>query len=124
MHFASISDMIPWRFAYDRTNCARYLPWNLKITISLSTSYPQVNEYREKGGLSVQLGSVNKFGRIPMNQAIEETANREIKASGGTNCLLRRLYLAFNFIDSDSLRSACQISKSRQKIWGRVKQAQ
>ena len=31
------------------------------------------------------------------------------------NCLL---YLAFNFVDFDSLRSACQISKSRQKIRG------
>ena len=84
LHLASISDMIPWRFANDHTNCARYLPWYLKSTISLSTSYPQVNKCIEKGGLSVQLGSVNKFGRILMNQAIEETANREIKASGGT----------------------------------------
>ena len=31
----------------------------------------------------MQLGSVNKFGRIPMDQAIEETANRKIKAPGG-----------------------------------------
>ena len=31
------------------------------------------------------------------------------------NCLL---YLAFNFVDFASLRSACQISKSRQKIRG------
>ena len=52
--------------------------------ISLSISYPQVNEYLEKGGLSVQLGSVNKFGRIPVDQATEETANREIKSPGGT----------------------------------------
>ena len=54
----------------------------MKSTISLSTSRPQVNEYFEKGGLSVQLCSVNKFGRIPVDQAIEETAN--IKAPGGT----------------------------------------
>ena len=40
------------------------------------------------------------------------------------SCLLRRCYLAFNFIEFDSLRSACQISKSRQKIEDRVKQAQ
>ena len=33
-------------------------------------------------------------------------------------CLLRRRYLAFNIIDFDSLRSACQISKSKQKIRG------
>ena len=56
----------------------------MKSTISLSTSYSRVNEYLEKGGLSVQLGSVNKFGRIPTDQAIEETANREIKTPGGT----------------------------------------
>ena len=82
MHFASISDNL-WRFAYDRTNCARYIPCYLICKISLSTSYPQVNEYLEKGGLSVQLGSVNKFGRIPTDQAIEETANREMTAVGG-----------------------------------------
>ena len=73
--------MIPWRFANDRTNCAGYVPWYLKGTISLSASYPQVNEYLEMGGLSVQLGSVNKFGRIPVDQATEETANREILMS-------------------------------------------
>ena len=39
-------------------------------------------------------------------------------------CLLRRRYLAFNFIDFDSLRSACQISKSRQKIPGSGQQVQ
>ena len=31
----------------------------------------------------MQLGSVNKCGRIPVDQAIQETANREIKAPGG-----------------------------------------
>ena len=75
--------MIPWRFAYDHRNCARYLLWYLKSTISLSVSRPQVKEYLEKGGLSVQLGSVNKCGRIPVDQATEETANRDIKAPGG-----------------------------------------
>ena len=76
--------MIPWRFAYDRTNCAPYLPLYLESTISLSTPRPQVNKYLENGGLSVQLGSVNKFGRIPVDQAIEETANRGKKSPGGT----------------------------------------
>ena len=70
-------------FAYDRTNCARYLLWYLKSTISLLTSRTQINEYIKKVGLSVQLGSVNKFDRIPVDQAIEETANRDIEAPGG-----------------------------------------
>ena len=94
--------MIPWLLTYDRTNCARYFPWYLKSTISLS--YPQVNEYLEKGGQSMQLGSVNKFGRIPMDQAIEETANREIKAPGGTKgfsakiSVVARYYLTPKYI--------------------------
>ena len=63
--------MIPWRFTYDRTNCARYLPGYLKISISLSASYSQVNEYLEKVGLSVRLGSVNKFGRTPIDKQLK-----------------------------------------------------
>ena len=45
------------------------------------------------------------------------------KRDGNTDfkiCLLRKCYLAFNFIHFDSLRSACQISKSIQKFGGRV----
>ena len=38
-----------------------------------------MKEYLEKGR---QFGSVNKFGRLPMDQAIEGTANAEIKAPG------------------------------------------
>ena len=45
-------------------DCVRYLPWYLKSTISLSASCPQVNEYLEKGGLSVQLGSVNSTNLV------------------------------------------------------------
>ena len=95
MHLALINDKIPWRFTYDCTNCARYLPWYLKNTISLPTSYRQVNEYLKKGGLSMQLGSVNKFGRIQMDQAIEKTADREIKAPGGrTDQCCRKILLS------------------------------
>ena len=39
-------------------------------------------------------------------------------------CLLRKRYLAFYFMDFDYFHSACQISKSRQKSGGRVKQTQ
>ena len=46
LHFASISDMIKWYFAYDPTNCARYLPWYLNNMISLSTSHLQPGSKR------------------------------------------------------------------------------
>ena len=64
----------------------------------------QINQCLEKGGLSVQLGSGNKFGRIPMDQAIEETANRETKAPGGTKgfsartSVVARYYLTPKYI--------------------------
>ena len=35
----------------------------------------------------MQLSPVNKFGRIPMDQATEKTADREIKPPGGTKGL-------------------------------------
>ena len=57
---------------------------SLRTWRARSTSYRQVNEYLEKGELSVQLSSVNKSGRISVDQAIEETANREITALRGT----------------------------------------
>ena len=40
------------------------------------------------------------------------------------SCLLRRCYLAFNFIHFDSLRSACQIPNRDKKSGSRVKQPQ
>ncbi len=37
-----------------------------------------------KGGFSVQLGSTNPFGRIPFDQAIEETVNKDTQTAEGT----------------------------------------
>ena len=36
------------------------------------------------GGMSVQLGTTNTFGRIPIDQTIEETANKDTQTAGGT----------------------------------------
>ena len=38
---------------------------------------PEVNKYLNDGGLSVKIFDVNTFGRIHMDQAIEETANKD-----------------------------------------------
>ena len=37
-----------------------------------------------RGSFSVQLGSVNPFGRIPVDQTIEETINKDTQTPGGT----------------------------------------
>ena len=38
----------------------------------------------QQGGFSVQIGSSNPFGRIPVDQAIEETVNKYTQTPGGT----------------------------------------
>ena len=53
LHLASIQAIIPWCFAYDRTNYARYLPWYLDNMLSLPNSHPEVQRQLEEGGFSV-----------------------------------------------------------------------
>ena len=84
LHLASFREMIPWCFAYDRTNYARYLPYYYAQMTQLPTDHPRVHEEFMRGGFSVQLGSKNPFSRIPVDQTIEETVNKDIQTSGGT----------------------------------------
>ncbi len=51
---------------------------------NLPSEHPDVHEYLEAGGFSVQLGSKNPFGRIPVDQTVEETVNRDTQTAGGT----------------------------------------
>ena len=85
LHLASLRAMIPWCFAYDRLNYARYLPYNYAQMYQLPTTNPDVHAEFMQGGFSVQLGSNNPFGRIPVDQTIEETVNKDTQTPGGTN---------------------------------------
>ena len=59
-------------FAYDRLNYAKYPP----------VYYNQMQNLKN-GGMSVQLGMANTFGCIPVDQAINETANKDTLDSRG-----------------------------------------
>ena len=50
----------------------------------LSSDHPDAHEYLMQGGFSLQLGVKNPFGRIPVDQTIEETVNKDIQTPGGT----------------------------------------
>ena len=84
LHMASIRAMIPWCFAYDRMNYARYLPYYYAQMSQLPITHPDMYRKFMEGGFSVQLGSANPFGRIPVDQAIEETVNKDTQTAGGT----------------------------------------
>ena len=72
--------MIPWCFAYDRLNYARYLPYYFATMCRLSMDDPDVYQHFMQGGISVQIGSSNPFGKIPCDQTI----NKDTQTAGGT----------------------------------------
>jgi len=84
LHLASIRAMIPWCFAYDKLNYARFLPYYYATMSRLPIDHPEVHQQFMQGGFSVQLGGQNPFGRIPVDQTIEETVNRDTQTAGGT----------------------------------------
>ena len=45
---------------------------------------PEVHEHFMQGGFLVQICSKNPFGRIPVDQTIEETVNEDTQTPGGT----------------------------------------
>ena len=50
----------------------------------LPIDHPEVHEHFMQGGFSVQIGSKNPFGRIPVDQTIEETIKKDTQTPGGT----------------------------------------
>lgn len=76
--------MLPWCFAYDNTNYAKYISVYYSDMTSLPKEHPQVQAIMEAGGISVQMSTENAFGRILVDQTIEETINEDTQTAGGT----------------------------------------
>lgn len=84
LHLGAVRQMIPWCFAYDKVNYARFLTYYYAMMSRLPIEHPEVHEHFMQGGFSVQIGSKNPFGRIPVDQTIEETINKDTQTPGGT----------------------------------------
>lgn len=84
LYLASVQAMIPCCFAYDKLNYACFLPYYFATMSRLPIYHPEVYQLFMQGGFSVQLGGENPFGRIPVDQTIEETVNRDTQTAGGT----------------------------------------
>ena len=50
----------------------------------LPTEHPEVYEYIQNRGFSIQLGSSNTFGKFPVDQTVEETINKDTPKEGRT----------------------------------------
>ena len=69
--------------AYDRAKYARYLPAYLTKMYSLKDKHPEVYNIFCNGEFSVQVADQNPFGRIPVDQTIEMTINKDTQKAGG-----------------------------------------
>jgi hypothetical protein len=85
LHLLAIRSMIPWCFAYDKVNYARYLPVYYGQMSQLKEDNPEVHDNLMKGQFSAQMSEVNSFGRIPIDQATEVTINKDTQTQGGTS---------------------------------------
>ena len=84
LHLNAIRYMIPWCFAYDKVNYARYLSAYYAEMTNLSEKKPDVYEAFQAGQFSVQISCNNPFGRIPVDQTTEVTVNKDTQTPGGT----------------------------------------
>ena len=84
LHLTSIKELIPWRFAYSKTNYAWYLPWYLIEMINLVHAHPELFSYLKDSEFSTQISNENPFGCIPMDQTIEETISKDTQTPSGT----------------------------------------
>ena len=78
LYLSCIEEVIPWCFAYDRQNYARYLIPFLNDMLRLPLSMSEVYDAFLNEEFWVQMGEANPFGRN-----IENTINRDCKTGGG-----------------------------------------
>lgn len=83
LHLECIKQMIPWFFAYDHTNYARYLPVYLVHMMQLPETHPEAHFMLSNGDFGVQRTTSHGFSQVPVDQTIEQTVNRSTKTKGG-----------------------------------------
>ena len=71
LHLSAIRTMIPWCFAYDKVDYARYL----SVYYAEMTNLPPCVYEAFKN--AVQISSNNSVGRIPVDQITEVTVNKD-----------------------------------------------
>ena len=79
-----IREIIPFAFAYDNINCARYLTGMLGEMLKLPANFPEIYEEFMKGNFAAQLIEANSFSRSETDKVIEMTLNKDTKNAGGS----------------------------------------
>ncbi|XP_057314196.1 uncharacterized protein LOC130655456 [Hydractinia symbiolongicarpus] len=82
LHLDATRQMLPWFFAYDRPNYSRYCTFYVMEMLRLPETHPGICEEFTNGNFAVRR-SPGKFNKVPSDQCIEQTINREQKCHGG-----------------------------------------
>ena len=77
----ALTSMVPWFFALDHHNYARWLPVHVRDMMSLERMHPAVNTEFERGNFVVHK-TQHIFSAIPIDQAHEQN-NKCVKGDGG-----------------------------------------
>ena len=83
LHCACLRLMLPYMFAFDRTNYARYMTMYWCEMSALRQTHPEAYRQLMNGNFAVQRSSSNSFSQVAVDQAIEQTINRDSKGRGG-----------------------------------------
>ena len=94
----------------------------------LKEEHQYVHTYLKCGGITLQIGDDNPFGKIPVNQACEETVNKDTQTPGGAKAFslkskaVSKYYLVAEYrsIFMRNMKDMLNLNKSSwlQK-WGR-----
>ena len=79
----ALYQLIPWCFSYNHINYSHYLSVYYASMSNLPIENPEVYRAYMQGSFSVQLSSENPFGRILVDQRIDETVIKVTKCQGG-----------------------------------------
>ena len=81
MYHDALTELVPWFFALDHTNYARWIPVHIRDMTELPATHPDVN--REFNGGNFTFQKTNRaFSAIAIDQAHEQN-NACIKSDGG-----------------------------------------
>ncbi|WAR01492.1 hypothetical protein MAR_008050 [Mya arenaria] len=81
LYVNSLIELVPWLFALDRNNYARWIPVHIKDMLLLKKNVPVVATEFEKGHFCLKK-TARRFSALPLDQAHEQN-NKLIKDDGG-----------------------------------------
>ena len=81
MYLDALTELVPWFFALDHTNYARWIPVHLRDMAELANKHPDVFTEFSNGHFTVQK-TKRMFSAIPLDKAHEQN-NAYVKGDGG-----------------------------------------